>query len=147
MADPFSAAAAAFGLAEIALKVGMQLCSSISKLMKISVELRQLKQDIDRLTAIIAQVRDLSRAYHESHFNVDTESLFHAICDELNNFVDVVESLGRIVNRPSKQYETWIARLVWRVKSVSKEGKIKDLLSRLDKHRANLQLVLVVLLM
>ena len=146
MADPFSAAAAAFGIAEIALKVGMQLYSSISKLSKISTELRRLRRDIDQLARIIAQVRDISWAYHESHFDFDTTSLFYVVCDELNSFVEVVGSLNEIVKRSSKQHETWVASLVWRVKLVSNEGKIRDLLSRLDRHRNNLQLVLSLLL-
>jgi hypothetical protein len=134
---------AAFSLAETAFQAGLQLFDSISKLMAVSAELRRLKRDLEQLTRIIAQIRDLCSDYEESELPSTMESSCHVIREEIDNFVQDVKELYEIVNEPSRQYKTRINRFKWRVKSVFNEEKITGLSSRLNKYKANLQLALL----
>lgn len=144
MADPFSTVAAAVGLVPIALHLGLQLFNAISKLKRISAELRRLRHDLEGLVRIISQIQGFCETHEEfGHFG-GTHLFFHTIENPLSSFVEDVTELQSIVRKPSDKGETGMNRFGMKVKSVLNERKIMELSSRLTGHKATLQLALQV---
>jgi hypothetical protein len=145
MLDPLSTTAAAVGLAQIAIKLCLDLFGFISKLKEASAELRRVNRELGELTNTIAQIRNLIQTYRESDLLCGKGEVFNTIESGLRNFVEDVTRLKNIVKEPFRRYVTMVNRFGKRFKSVLNEKKILEMSARLVNHKRTLHLALSVI--
>jgi hypothetical protein len=145
MADPFSTAAAAIGLAPIALQLGRQLYNTISMLKGIPAELQRLRYDLDTFMKIVSQIQSFCNT-HEGSGNLDgMHVLFGTIENRLNSFVQDVAQLQLIVGKLSDKDGMRKNRFGMMIKCVLNKEKIRELSSRLTAHNTTLQLAIITI--
>ncbi|KAI0972498.1 Rho GTPase activation protein [Xylaria arbuscula] len=142
MSDPLSVAASVIGIISVAAKVSTGLVGVLKKAHNAPSECRQLQLEVDNVQAILRQLQQFllgTRKAPRSRTSlilVDQVITTLAACvatfSELDTFTEALQSESDL-------------KILDRLRWVSKESELKEILVRIESHKSSLNLMLTIL--
>ena len=142
MAEPFSIAVAAIGVADIAIRGIRTVFGLVSSLYRASAELRYLRQRLVSLEQVLLGVYDL-KLLHESYgYHESSEPGLNSLDYELGLCIEDLDELEKILVKPTTKSRSTFNRFGKAIKTVFAEDKIQKIAQRVEERKSAISVIL-----
>ncbi|KAK3329288.1 hypothetical protein B0H66DRAFT_18199 [Apodospora peruviana] len=145
MADPFSTAVAALGVADIAIRATRVIYKLISTLRHASAELRYLRQRLSALERVLLRVKELKATYFAAGMLKANQDAFRDIDSELELCADDLRELEKVIVQPTGKLNSTLNRFGKVIKTALAEEQIERLAQRFERRKSCFTVLLQVL--
>jgi hypothetical protein len=145
MADPLSVIATVLGLAQVASGAGQGLFNLVSKIRNAPAVLKKISVEVTQFNEILAAVKLLLQTYEDSSLVQSNNGISNVLRTELEGAIEDILQLKNIVEDLSGLQRTRLDFIKIPIKSVLKEKKVLEILSRLIRRKGNLDLELLII--
>jgi hypothetical protein len=145
MMEPLSTAAAAMGVADIAIKGIQAVLKLVSSLYRASAELRYLRERLISLEQVLLRVSDLRLSNESSSCVQEHEQGFTNIDHELSLCIEDLAELEEILVKPTGQSNSTFNRFGKAIKTVFAEDRIQKIAQRVEERKSAISVILQVI--